>query len=68
MLLVQYRRGGATSDLALPQRSDDAGRVAWTWRVDPKATPGRWPLLVHCTKEFKGNVEQGRLETTYEIR
>lgn len=56
------------SDLALPRRSDDTGRVAWTWRVDPKAVPGRWPLLVHCTKEFKGNVEQGRLETTYVIR
>lgn len=68
MLLVQYTIAGRRNDLVLPQRSDDNGRVSWTWRVDPQTAPGSWPVIVHCTKEFKGNVEQARLETTVTVR
>jgi len=68
MLLIHYEAGGAAKDLALPKRADSKGRVSWTWRVDPKATPGSWPIGVHCTDEFKGNVEQRRLELPFVVR
>jgi len=68
MLLAHYKSGSTVTDLALPKRADDAGRVTWTWRVDPKATPGTWPIIVHCSDEFKGNVEQRRLELSFVVR
>ena len=68
MLLVHYKAGSADTDLALPKRAGDAGRVSWTWRVDPKATPGTWPVIVHCSDEFKGSVEQRRLELPFMVR
>ncbi len=68
MLLVHYKAGSRDTDLALPKRADDAGRVSWTWRVDAKATPGPWPVIVHCSDEFKGNVEQRRLELPFVVR
>ncbi len=68
MLLVHYKAGSTDTDLAVPKRADDAGRVSWTWRVDPKATPGTWPIIVHCSDEFKGNVEQRRLELPFVVR
>ena len=68
MLLVHYKAGPTDADLALPKRADDAGRVSWTWRVDPKAIPGTWPVIVHCSDEFKGSVEQRRLELPFIVR
>ena len=68
MLLVRYKAGSAETELALPRRADTTGRVRWTWRIDPKATPGTWPILVHCSDEFKGSVEQRRLELPFVVR
>jgi hypothetical protein len=68
MLLFHSKAGSADIDLALPKRADDAGRVSWTWRVDPKATPGTWPVIVHCSDEFKGSVEQRRIELPLTVR
>lgn len=68
MLLVQYKVGAAPADLAMPKRADRKGLVSWTWRIDPRAAPGTWPLIVHCTDEFKGSVEQRRLEIPLVVR
>lgn len=68
MLLVHYKARGAEANLAIPKRADKAGRVSWTWRVDPKATPGTWPVIVHCSDEFKGSVEQRRIELPLTVR
>jgi hypothetical protein len=68
MLLFHYETGGIARNLAMPKRADNKGRVSWRWRVDPKATPGSWPVVVHCTDEFKGNVEQRRLEMPFVVR
>ena len=68
MLLVHYKARGAEANLALPKRADKAGRVSWTWRVDPQAAPGTWPVIVHCHDEFKGSVEQRRLELSFRVR
>jgi len=68
MLLFHYKAGAAVRNLAMPKRADGKGRVSWRWRVDPKAVPGPWPIVVHCTDEFKGNVEQRRLEMPFVVR
>jgi hypothetical protein len=68
LLLVQYRVGAGPADLAMPKRADRKGLVSWTWRVDPRTAPGTWPLIVHCTDEFKGSVEQRRLEIPLVVR
>jgi hypothetical protein len=62
MLLWHYKAGATDADVALPKRADANGRVTWMWRVDPHATPGTWPVIVHCSDEFKGSVEQRRLD------
>jgi hypothetical protein len=68
MMLVQYKSGGSITELPVPKRADDRGRVSWTWRIDPRATPGTWPIIVHCSDDFKGNVEQRRLDITFVVR
>ena len=68
LLLVQYRVGGAPANVAIPKRADGKGLVSWTWRVDPKATPGSWPIIVHCSDKFKGNMEERRLELSLAVR
>jgi hypothetical protein len=67
-LLVYYKAAPASINLAFPKRSDDQGRVSWTWRVDRGVTPGNWPLTVHCTDEFKGSIVQSRLEVPFTVR
>jgi len=67
MLLVHYKTRAAEANLALPKRADKAGRVSWTWRVAPNAVPGTWPVIVHCHDEFKGSVEQRRLEFALKV-
>ena len=68
LLLVQYRVGGAPANVAIPKRADGKGLISWTWRVDPKATPGSWPIIVHCSDKFKGNMEERRLELSLAVR
>jgi hypothetical protein len=68
MFLLQYKAGGATTELTVPKRADDRGRVSWAWRVDSRAAPGTWPIIVHCRDEFKGSVEQRRLEIPFVVR
>jgi len=68
LLLVQYRVGGTPANVAIPKRADGKGLVSWTWRVDPKTTPGSWPIIVHCSDKFKGNMEERRLELSLAVR
>lgn len=68
MLLWHYKNGSADADVALPKRADASGRITWTWRVDAQAAPGTWPVIVHCHDEFKGSVEQRRLELPIVVR
>ncbi|HLW48401.1 MAG TPA: hypothetical protein VKW09_11610 [bacterium] len=68
MLLWHYKAGAADADIALPKRADGNGRVTWTWQVDPQAAPGSWPVIVHCSDDFKGSVEQRRLEVPFVVR
>ncbi len=67
MLLVHYKTRAAEANLALPKRADKAGRVSWTWRIAPNAVPGAWPVIVHCHDEFKGSVEQRRLDLSLTV-
>ena len=68
MLLVRYRTGASSTQLALPKRAGETGLVTWTWRVGAKAVRGTWPIIVHCSDEFKGNVVQRRLDTSFVVR
>jgi hypothetical protein len=68
MLLWSYRAGGADGEVAVPKRADAGGRITWTWRVQPQAAPGTWPVIVHCHDEFKGQVEQRRLELAFVVQ
>jgi hypothetical protein len=68
MLLWHYKTRAGETDMVLPKRADGAGRAEWIWRLDRTAVPGTWPLIVHCTDEFKGNVEQRRLELRFVVR
>jgi hypothetical protein len=68
MLLWYYKAGSADASVALPKRADATGRITWTWRVSPQAAPGAWPVIVHCHDEFKGSVEQRRLELPFAVR
>jgi hypothetical protein len=68
MLLWHYKAGASDADVTLPKRADATGRITWTWRVDPQAAAGTWPVIVHCHDEFKGNVEQRRLELPIVVR
>ena len=68
MLLLSYKSGSGDVDLSLPKRADRNGIVTWAWRVSPAAARGNWPLIVHCTDSFKGNVQQRRLEISFAVR
>lgn len=68
MLLWHYKAGASDADVAVPKRADANGRVTWMWRVDPHASPGTWPVIVHCSDEFKGSVEQRRLELPFVVQ
>jgi hypothetical protein len=68
MLLFHYTAGGEATTLTVPKRADDRGRVSWAWRVDSRTAPGTWPIIVHCSDDFKGSVEQRRLEIPFVVR
>ena len=68
VLMVHYTVGAKDTNVYVRKSADKNGRVSWTWRVDAHATPGSWPLLVHCTDEDKGQVYQAKLETSFVVR
>lgn len=56
---VIYKSGPSHAAGLYPKRSS-AGRVAWTWKVGTRTTPGRWPITVNC-----GSV--GTLRTSFAV-
>lgn len=68
LLMVRYHVGAKDTSVYVRKSADKTGRVSWTWHVDPRATRGSWPLLVHCTDEDKGQVYQAKLETSFVVR
>lgn len=68
VLMVRYPVGSKETNVYVRKSADTSGRVSWTWYVDAHATPGSWPLLVHCTDEERGQVYQAKLETTFVVR
>ncbi len=68
VLMVHYRTGAKDTSVYSRKAADKSGRVSWTWHVDAGATPGSWPLLVHCTDEDQGQVYQARLDTSFVVR
>ena len=68
VLMVHYHAGTKDTSVYARKSADKSGRVSWTWHVDATATPGTWPLLVHCTDEDQGQVYQAKLETTFIVR
>lgn len=68
VLNIRYASGSKATTVFERKTADKNGRVSWTWHVDARATPGSWPLLVHCTDEDRGQMYQARLETTFVVR
>lgn len=68
VLMVRYPVGSKDTNVYVRKSADKSGHVSWTWYVDSHATPGSWPLLVHCTDEDRGQVYQAKLETTFVVR
>jgi hypothetical protein len=46
-IVVTYKSGPSSAAGPYPKRAS-RGRVAWTWMVGTRTTPGRWPIDVSC--------------------
>jgi hypothetical protein len=46
-IVVTYKSGPSEAAGLYPQRAIE-GRIAWTWTVGSRTTPGRWPIDVSC--------------------
>jgi hypothetical protein len=46
-IVVTYKSGPSSAAGLYSQRAR-GGRIAWTWRVGTRTTPGRWPIDVSC--------------------
>ncbi len=49
-IVVRYKSGPSKAKGLYPQTADTTGGVVWRWRVGSNTTPGRWPVIVSCTK------------------
>jgi hypothetical protein len=63
-IVVIDKSGPSRAKGLLPKQADRKGEVAWQWRVGSNTTPGRWPILVTCSKGH----EAAELETAFEVR
>jgi micrococcal nuclease len=63
-ITVIYKSGPSVAKGLVPKQADAKGDVAWRWRVGSNTTPGRWPIIVACSK----GQDSGRIETTFEVR
>lgn len=45
---VIYKSGSSTAQGLYPKKADSQGRVAWTWMVGTRTTPGSWPVIITC--------------------
>jgi len=46
-ITVQYKSGSSRAQ-GLYRKRAVAGRVAWTWKVGTRTTPGTWPIFLAC--------------------
>jgi hypothetical protein len=46
-ITVTYNSGPSQAAGLYPQRGT---RITWTWTVGSRTTPGRWPILVSCSR------------------
>lgn len=44
-ITVHYLSGPSEAAGLYPKRGR---RIAWTWKVGTRTTPGRWPIVVSC--------------------
>jgi len=63
-ITVQYKSGPSRAKGLVPNVADSKGRVGWLWRVGSNTTPGKWPIIVSCSK----GEERGELRTAFEVR
>jgi hypothetical protein len=61
---VRYRSGPSRARGLEPKAADTRGEVSWRWQVGSSTTPGRWPILVICSK----GPDRGTLYTSFEVR
>jgi hypothetical protein len=62
-ITVLYKTGASRAGGLVLKTADPQGRVAWTWRVGTRTTPGTWPIIVTCSL---GN-RQSMLRTPFEV-
>lgn len=63
-ITVIYKSGSSRAQGLFPQSADSRGRVAWTWRVGTRTTPGKWPIIGTCSAGGR----QATLETAFVVR
>jgi micrococcal nuclease len=63
-ITVIYKSGPSQAKGLFAKQADLSGDVAWQWRVGSNTTPGRWPILVACSKGH----DAAELETAFEVR
>jgi hypothetical protein len=44
-ITVYYKSGPSEAAGLYPKRGT---RIAWTWKVGTRTTPGRWPIVISC--------------------
>jgi|ERR1700674_1336727 len=47
-IVVNYKSGPSKAAGVVPETSDAAGNVSWTWKVGGNTTVGNWPITVTC--------------------
>jgi micrococcal nuclease len=63
-ITVIYKSGPSVAQGLVPRQADTRGDVTWRWMVGSNTTPGRWPILVACSK----GQDVAELETAFEVR
>jgi hypothetical protein len=56
-ITVNYKSGFSQAAGLYPQRGT---RITWTWTVGSRTTPGRWPIVVSCTRS-------GSIQTSFVV-
>jgi hypothetical protein len=62
-ITVIYKSGASRAKGLVPETADAQGKLAWTWRVGTRTTPGTWPIIVTCSS----GARSGKLETSFDV-
>lgn len=63
-ITVIYKSGPSVAKGLVSKLADSRGDIAWRWRVGSNTTPGKWPIIVACSK----GQDRAQLETAFEVR